>query len=314
MDRFRISATGRAPNYLPEFVAADLGFFTHENLLVERWVPNPWDGVLDDLSSGRADAVLGGIWGPIMYHGRGRQLVSFAQLNARFPMAIITRERPSALTSFTWHALEGKTVLCPGAGGAAPYLFLAGVLRQNGVDLSRVTFVHDLSTDMFVELFSGGTGDVLLVDMFSAATLVNRGVAHWAAQLDSAAPPMPNSVYYTLPHHLASEDAPAWRFTRALQRAMTWVQEHPAADLRDLLRDRWPEAEQAVLTDVIDGFRRSGLWADTVRVGETAYQCWHDMLRQGGLIATEVAYRDVVDPRPADSALRSLAPSVTVQR
>jgi hypothetical protein len=57
VDRFRVSATGRGPNYLPEFVADDLGFFAQEDLLVERCVPAPWDGVLDDLASGRADVV-----------------------------------------------------------------------------------------------------------------------------------------------------------------------------------------------------------------------------------------------------------------
>lgn len=306
MDRFRISATGRAPNYLPEFVAADLGFFAHEDLLVERWVPSPWDGVLDDLASGRADAVLGGIWAPIMYHGRGRQLVTFAQLNARFPMALVTRLPQAA---FSWQSLEGMTVLTPGAGGAAPYLFVAGALRQAGIDLARITFVHDLSTDMFVELFAGGTGDALLVDAFTAATLVKRGVGHAAARLEEVGPRMPNSVYYTYAQHLEHEDQPAWRFTRALQRAMSWIQGHPAADLRELLRHHWPDADQTILAGVIDDFRASGLWADTVRVGESAYQTWHDMLRQGGLVSHNVPFADIIDVRPAEAALRSLAAS-----
>lgn len=308
MDRFRISATGRAPNYLPEFIAADLGFFAQEDLLVERWVPSPWDGVLDDLASGRADAVLGGIWAPIMYHRRGRQLVTFAQVNARFPMALITRVPQPA---FSWQSLEGMTVLTPGAGGVAPYLFVAGVLRQAGVDLARITFVHDLSTDMFVELFAGGTGDALLVDALTAATLLKRGVGHLAARLDETAPAMPNSVYYAYAQHLEREDQPAWRFTRALQRAMSWIQDHPAVELRELLRHHWPDADQTVVAEVIDGFRTSGLWAGTVRVGESAYQTWHDMLHQGGLISHSVQYADIVDVRPAEAALRSLASSST---
>ena len=44
-------------------------------------VPGPWLGTI---LAGEADIVLGGLWVPAMYAGRGRTLVSVGQVNARF--------------------------------------------------------------------------------------------------------------------------------------------------------------------------------------------------------------------------------------
>ncbi len=76
MDKFRVSATSHWPNYLPEYVARDRGFFADEELEFDRYAPESWTQVLDDLADGSADAVLGGIWVPAMYHGRGRDYVA----------------------------------------------------------------------------------------------------------------------------------------------------------------------------------------------------------------------------------------------
>lgn len=306
MDQFRISATGSGPNYLPEYVSRELGFFDAEDIAVTSWVPTPWPGVLDDIDAGAAEAALGGLWVPAMYYGRVRDYVAFAQLNARFPMALVTRGR--APQPLDWHVLEDKVVLVPGSGGAAPYQFLAGVLREAGVDASRVTFVHDLSAPMLSAMFRGGTGDVLLVDGLSAAALLSQGVGQSAIRMDEVCGPMPNSVYYAPRSLLERSDQLAWRFARALQRGMDWLETHPATDIQDLLREHWPRVDLGVLTNVVEGFRCSGVWTGTVLIDPGAYTRWHDILMKGGLIPTPVAYADIIDPRPAQEALLSSRP------
>lgn len=310
MDQFRISATGSGPNYLPEYVSRELGFFEDEDIAVTSWVPNPWTGVLDDIDTGTAEAALGGLWVPAMYSGRVRDYVVFAQLNARFPMALVTRGPvPQPLD---WHFLEGKVVLVPGSGGVAPYQFLAGVLREAGVDLPRVTFVHDLSAAMLSAIFQGGTGDALLVDGLRAASLLSAGIGESAIRMDEVCGPMPNSVYYAPPTLLERSDQLAWRFVRALQRGMDWLEVHPATDIEGLLRERWPHADSGVLTTVVEGFRSSGVWSGTVLVDPGAYTRWHDILVKGGLIPTPVAYIDVIDPRPAQEALQPKDPAAVL--
>ena len=124
MKTLRISATANGINYLPEYYARENGLFAQQDLDVTAEARNPWDGVMHDLADG-----------PAMYSGRGREFVAFAQLNNRFPMAVVTRE---PVTDFDWSWLAGRTVLVPGQGGTAPYEFTAGLMRKAGVDITYV--------------------------------------------------------------------------------------------------------------------------------------------------------------------------------
>lgn len=300
---FAVSATSHWPNYLPEYVAADHGYFAEEGLDFRRWAPDPWTGVLDDLDQGRADAVLGGIWVPAMYHGRGRDYRAFACLNARNPKAFVTREAAPevAAADFDWAALVGKTILAPGAGSAAYYLHTAGLLRQAGVDPERVHFVRDLSTPILTDLFLAGMGDVLITDVVNATGLVRSGKGHIALRVDAIGP-MPNSVYYTTPAMLEDPEQRPWRFSHALARAMRWLSEHPARDVESLLRREWPALDTGMLIDVVDDLRGTGLW-DDVRIDPRSYDEWIGMLAApGGLIDAPIAYADLIDPRPARDA------------
>ena len=131
MQRLRITATSHGVNYLPEYHAVATGGFDQLGLEVTAEARDPWTGVLDDLASGAADVALGGLWVPAMYAGMGRDLVVVGQLNARFPMTLVTR---TPVQGFEWSWLRGRVVLVPGAGGTAPYEFTAGLMREAGVD------------------------------------------------------------------------------------------------------------------------------------------------------------------------------------
>ena len=115
-----------------------------------------------------------------MYAGRGRDLVAVGQLNARFPMVIVTRE---PVEDFDWSWLTGRTVLVPGAGGTAPYEFTAGLMREHGADPARRRFVRDLSTDMLAELFQQGLGDAMVADLATARCGCATGRGHLACHL-----------------------------------------------------------------------------------------------------------------------------------
>ena len=156
-----------------------------------------------------------------MYHGRGHHFVAFAQLNARNPKAIVTREPQPG---FQLSDLEGKLVLAPGAGGTAPYMHTAGLIRQAGIDLSAIRFIRDLSGQTLSDLFAGGMGDAIIVDLVNAHLLEHKGIGTIAYRHAEAGGSMPNSVYYTLPHLIGEPGSAPWRFTRAIQRAMDWIE------------------------------------------------------------------------------------------
>ena len=308
MTDYHVSATSHWPNYLPEYIAAANGYFTDEGLEFSRDAPDDWTGVLRSLADGTAQAVLGGLWVPAMYYGRGHDFVAFAQLNARNPKAILTGEPHP---DFQLADLVGKLVLAPGAGGTAPYMHTAGLIRQAGVDLGDIRFIRDLSGQTLSDLFAGGMGDAIVVDLVSAHLLQHRGVGTIAYRHADAGGPMPNSVYYTLPHLIGEPDSPPWRFARAIQRAMDWIEGHDGRDCTDLLSRYWPQLPIEVLIESVDDLKRSGIWSD-VRIDPEGFESWMKILAGEWLIDAPLNYSDIVDPGPAEAAVGAARPRVSL--
>jgi len=306
MTSYHVSATSHWPNYLPEYVAVENGYFADEGLEFSRDAPDDWTEVLRSLADGSAQAVLGGLWVPAMYHGRGHDFIAFAQLNARNPKAIVTREPQP---DFQLADLKGKLVLAPGAGGTAPYMHTAGLIRQAGIDVSDIRFIRDLSGQTLSDLYAGGLGDAIIVDLVNAHLLEHKGLGSIAYRHAGAGGAMPNSVYYTLPHLIGEPDSAPWQFTRAIQRAMNWMNDHDGEDCTDLLTRYWPKLPLDVLIASVDDLKRSGIWTD-VRIDPDGFDSWMSILAGEWLIDQPLSYRDIVDPGPAEAAIQAVGSTV----
>jgi NitT/TauT family transport system substrate-binding protein len=288
----RISATGRGLNYLPEYVAQQFGLFAARGLDVTSWACDPWTGVLDDLQSGKADIVLGGLWVPAMYAHTPRRFVAMAQVNARFAKTVLTRE---PVESFQWSDLAGKVVLVPGAGGTAPYEFPAGLMREAGYNPAKSRFMRDLSGSMMTELFRAGTGDVYMTDLVTAASLAAEGVGHMVLQMAYTGGVMPNSVYYVRPDQVEATREVMVPFTDALEEAARMLAGGLDDDaLLPIYTEFWPKTDPAVLATARAIMQDSGLWETTV-IDPAAAGRWLRMLQEAGLASPATVVEDFVD-------------------
>ncbi|MEH3143665.1 MAG: ABC transporter substrate-binding protein [Mycobacterium kyogaense] len=297
-----ISATAHGLNYLPQYYAERIGLFADHGLEVTATAKDPWTGVLDDLDSGAADIALGGLWVPAMYVGTSRELSVFAQVNHQFPKALVTRApRPE----FAWSDLIGQTVLAPGIGGSAPYAFTAGLIREAGVDPASITFLRDLSTPMFVELFEAGLGEAIVLDHTTAEALQHRGTGFIADDYVATGGLGPNSVYYCRSERMEELADRLVLFTSALSQSMQLLTSVTVDDLAPLLREHWPSAPSEVLERACGRMLHSATWA-TTRIDRSATERWLRILFQESMVRSIPAFDDVVDTRIVD-AVDSLA-------
>lgn len=297
MQRFHISATGHSLNYLPEYVASWQGFFAQEGLEVTVSVPRPWDKVLDELETGEADAVLGGIWVPSMHFGRGVRHTPFAQVAARAPLAIVGREAPE---DFSWPGMAGRTISMKGSNGASVGLFVKLLLVENGVDPADVGFIQDLDGALLSRLFAGGMGDYLAVDYPSARALEAAGKGRVVAPLPITGGDVPWSVYYALGEGDAARRDTQTRFARALGRGMDWVLAHDAQRYRDFLAQTFPQADAGLLVELTDIYRSIGMWT-TPRIDRKAYDRWQGGIAAGHLIEAPIPYERLIDTVPTQA-------------
>ncbi|WP_327145746.1 ABC transporter substrate-binding protein [Nocardia sp. NBC_01327] len=299
MLELKISATAHGLNYLPQYYAEHLGLFAARDLKVTATAKDPWTGVLDDLDSGAADIALGGLWVPGMYWGTPRELTVFAQVNHQFPKALVTREGSAPLG---WADLLGRTVLAPGIGGSAPYAFTAGLIREAGIDPAGITFLRDLSTPMFVELFEAGLGDAIVLDMTTAQVLQDKGTGSIAIDYTEAGGIGPNSVYYARTDCKEELSDRLVRFTAALSEAMELLRATSVAELEPLLTAHWPHIASPTLARACARIKNSSTW-DTVRIDASASDRWMRILQQEKMIRTVPPFTELVDTSIADNAV-----------
>ncbi|OUS95206.1 ABC transporter substrate-binding protein [Rhodococcus sp. NCIMB 12038] len=291
-----ISATAHGPNYLPQYYAEQEGLFAARDIVVNDTACDPWTGVLDDLDSGAADVALGGLWVPGMYAQGPRDLTVFAQVNHQFPKALVTRKQ---YPDFTWSDLEGATVLAPGIGGSAPYAFTSGLIRESGVDPSSITFLRDLSTPMFVELFDAGLGDAIILDMTTAEALQHRASGHIAIDYTVAGGLGPNSVYYCRTDRFAELSDRLFVFVSALQESMQLLKSVTSEDLAPLLAAHWPSIPAVVLAKSCDTMLHSRTW-DTVCIDADATNRWMRILHEEKMVRTAPTFEQLVDTSIVD--------------
>lgn len=294
MELLRISATAHGVNYLPEYHAARSGALAERGLEVRARARDPWTGVLQDLADDRCDVALGGLWVPMMFAGRGRDLVAVGQLNARFPMVVVTREQ---VDGFAWSWLKDRTLLVPGAGGTAPYEFTAGLMRESGADPAQTRFVRDLSSDMLAELFQQGLGDAMVADLGTALRLRNSGAGHLACHLAEVGGVMPNSVYYVRRPRLAELHDRLVALLGGVQQAMVALVGEGADPT--LLAQEWPDVPIEVLSEAAAHLAGSGTWS-SIRIDAHACLRWLGMLHERGL-APAAGYDDLVDTAALDA-------------
>jgi NitT/TauT family transport system substrate-binding protein len=294
MQNFHISATGHSLNYLPEYVSNWQRYFADEGLSVSVTVPSPWDNVLKELGSGKADAVLGGIWVPSMYFGRGIRYTPFAQVAARAPLAIVGRETPDA---FDWSSMSGKVISMKGSNGASVGLFTKLLLREHGVDPASVGFVQDLDGALLSNLFVGGMGDYLVIDYPSALVLEASGGGNIVAPLAVMGGDVPWSVYYSEGKSDLDRLNTQERFVRALGRGMNWVLERDADEYREFLAKTFPRFDPDLLVKLTNIYRGNGMWT-TPRIDLAAYDRWQKGIADGHLTDAPISYHDLIDSRP----------------
>lgn len=292
-----ISATAHGLNYLPQYYADHLGLFAERNLIVTATAKDPWTGVLDDLDSGAADIALGGLWVPAMYSGTPRKLSVFAQVNHQFPKALVTRTQQP---HFQWADLVGRTVLAPGIGGSAPYAFTAGLVREAGVDPASITWLRDLSTPMYVELFEAGLGDAIVLDHTNAEAMQHRGTGFIADDYAVTGGLGPNSVYYCRTDRLEELSDRLIAFTAALEESMALLASVGVSELGPLLAEHWPTMPPEVLAAACQRMLDSQTWA-TARIDQTATERWMRILFEESMVRSIPAFDDVVDTTIVDA-------------
>lgn len=302
MDVFKITASERYLTRLPEFVALERGYFTDVDLDVRSHCPSPWNKVLADIESGECHCAADGIWLPSLYKRRAGDYYAFAKTATRFPMAIVAR-RPAP--NFSWKDLEGKIVLIPGSNEAGTRMYTLGCAREGGADVAAIKYVPNFYPPMLYECFAGGWGDFIVLRTDTALRLQAEGKGTVVFDFAERGGSVPWQTYYATKRYLDGSGDLAGRFTAALDRAYSWLNNNGGDACRDILAKHWPDMPGQCAAELVDRYRRAGMWEGTVEIGASELARWQGFMHQANLVDSPLEYGEIVDSRPYASAKRN---------
>ncbi|MBI4246198.1 MAG: ABC transporter substrate-binding protein [Candidatus Rokubacteria bacterium] len=289
--------------YAPQFVALHGGGFAAEGRDVTGVTADGSSIPIRALAEGRAQFSMGGVMRSLDVADRGGRLIPhFAEVNSRNGFFLLARQpRPD----FAWRDLAGRTVISF-AGAPTPWQCMLTVLRREGVDPARVTFVRTLPGADAVAAFRAGRGDFLEAGQPTTEALLAEGAAHLVVSMGEATGPVPFSSYMTTPDRLRREPELVRAFTRAVYRAQRWIARHGAAEIAGLIAPSFADIPAEVRVRVVERYLRQSTWAPDPILRRPGFEYLHDILLNGGFIKRRHRYEDLVDTGYARQVVETL--------
>jgi NitT/TauT family transport system substrate-binding protein len=291
-----------SPFYAPATVAVRGGHFAREGYDVTLRTAGPGQETVKELLAGRADFAVSGIMRSLgLVDQGGPPIVHFAAVNDRNGFFLVSRERRR---HFEWTDVAGRTVLSFG-GAPTPYHCMLSVLRREGVDPARVTFVRDLGVPEAVAAFKAGRGDFIECGPPVVDQLVAEGAGHLAASMGVATGPVPFSSLMATQERLRDDRAMFVQLTRAFHAAQRWLAAASADEIARVIGPAYPDIDHELLAKIAARYRAQGTWPDDPRLDRPGYERLHDILLAGGFIKNRHPYALLIDTEIATDALGS---------
>ena len=181
------------------------------------------------------------------------------------------------------------------------------VLRQNGLEPGvDVTVDTTVQFNMMAGAFTGGTGDYTTLFEPTATEVELAGKGYVLCSIGQESGEIPYTAYFAAASYLKENADVIQRFTRAVARGQSWVQEHTAEAIAAVIAPQFPDSDLAVLTAVTQRHLDIDAWNAVPRMEQAALERLETVMEGAGELTREqwVDYGAIVDNSFADAAVK----------
>jgi NitT/TauT family transport system substrate-binding protein len=271
--------------YTPQYVAIEQGLFEKQGLNIELTNGGGADKCMAALVSGEADIAFMGPEASVYVYLQGRDdlAVNFAQLTQRDGSFIVGREKDD---NFTIDKLKGM-----------PLMALEYVLKQNnltpGVDIDVRT---DVQFDMMAGAFASGEADYTTLFEPLASTFELQGNGYVVESVGRLAGYIPYTCYSSLKSYIEKNPEIIQGFSNALYEAMSWVDEHDAMEVAEVILPQFADSDVEFLAKIVQTYKDLDAWNPDLVLGEDGYNRLIDIMKLAGEIEEGAPYEVIQTP------------------
>lgn len=289
--------------YAPLYVAIDGGYFAEEGLKINLSNGGGADKCMTSIISGQSDIGLMGPEAAIYIYNEGRTdyPVIFAQLTKKDGSFLMAR---TATDNFSWASIAGKEVI-GGRKGGVPAMALEYAIKKAGLVAGETYKLnYDVQFDLIGAAFESGTGDFCTMFEPAASNMQKAGMGYIVASVGEQAGDMPFTAFMATQSYMNKNPEKMEKFTRALLKAMEYVNTHSASEIANVLAPSFAGTDVATLTTAIQSYKDIGAYCSTPIMDEAEFNLLQDVIIDAGVMTKKADFAKLFDPTLANSILK----------
>ena len=159
------------------------------------------------------------------------------------------------------------------------------VLKQQGIDPKK-----DLTIDKSIDFgstaaaFSGGNGDFSVEFEPGATNLEKEGSGYVVASLGVDSGYVPYTAFSAKESYIKKHPDLIQSFTNALQKGMTYVNNHSAAEIAKVIAPQFKDTDEATIAMIVERYQKQDTWKDDLVFTKDSYELLLDILEEEPLV------------------------------
>lgn len=298
----QLAEVTRSLFYAPQYVALEKGFFEDAGLEVELQTTWGGDKTMTALLSDGADIALVGSETSIYVYAQESNdyAVNFAQLTQTDGTFLVAKEEHP---DFKWDELKDSTFLGQRKGGM-PQMVGEYVLKQHDIDPQQdLNLLQNIDFANIPGAFVSGDAEYVQLFEPTASIFEKEGKGHIIASFGEESGHVPYTVFMAKQSYLKDNDKQIKKFTEAVYKAQTWVADHSAEEIAEVIQPYFKDTELDILASSINRYKQQGSFATDPILDKEEWNNLKDIMKEAGELSTDVPYEDLVNTEYAEEVI-----------
>lgn len=298
----KIGEVTRSLFYAPQYVAIEKGFFEEEGLKIELTTTPGGDKTMTSLLSNIIDVALVGSETSVYVTQQGSDdpIINFAQLTQTDGTFLVARNKDD---NFSWDSLKNKTFLGQRKGGM-PQMAGEFTLKKHNIDpRSDLELIQNVDFANIAPAFSSGTGEYVQLFEPTASIFEKEGIGYVVASFGVESGHLPYTVFMTKQSYIDKHSDVVQAFTDAVYKAQTWVEEHTAEEIADVVAPYFENVDRDIMVSSIARYKEQGSYATDPIVDEAEWNNLLDVMTSAGELSARTEHSEIVNTTFAEKAI-----------
>lgn len=299
----RVAEVTRSIFYAPQYVALAKGFFEDVGLKVELTTTWGGDKTMTTLLSDGADIALVGSETSIYVHAQGSKdpVINFAQLTQTDGTFLISRKK---IDNFTWDMLKGSEFLGQRKGGM-PQMAGEFALKKHNINPQKdLKLIQNVDFANIPNAFLSGTGDFVQLFEPQASIFEQEGKGYIVASFGTESGKIPYTSFMSKTSYLKDNKETVEKFTKAIQKAQTWVEKNSASDIAKAIQPYFKETDLKTIEMVVDRYKNQDSFATDTILDQEEWDNLKAIMKEAGELPKDIGYDTLVNTDFAKKAAK----------